>query len=188
MRFYLTNTANTRVFKVELPGARMKLVGGDSGRCEREEFIEDVVLAPSERAVVDVLFDDAGQLALEHHTPDRTYPLGGDHGDDRSPRRRRCGGRSRCCAATPSSATSAAALPPPGAEPDKTLAFVAEMDFDGAGDGPRGLRVPDAPGGDREGARPLPGVRHEADRRRSATSARSADVPATEPRRCPIAA
>src|SRR5205814_4159262 len=31
VRFYLTNTANTRVFKVKLPGARMKLVGGDSG-------------------------------------------------------------------------------------------------------------------------------------------------------------
>ena len=33
VRLYLTNTANTRVFKVALPGARMKLVGGDSGRC-----------------------------------------------------------------------------------------------------------------------------------------------------------
>ena len=32
VRFYLTNTANTRVFKVALPGARIKLVGGDSGR------------------------------------------------------------------------------------------------------------------------------------------------------------
>ena len=42
VRLYLTNTANTRVFKVKLPGARMKLVGGDSGRCEREEFVEEV--------------------------------------------------------------------------------------------------------------------------------------------------
>ena len=32
VRLYLTNTANTRVFNVALPGARMKLVGGDSGR------------------------------------------------------------------------------------------------------------------------------------------------------------
>src|SRR4051812_34281215 len=75
VRFYLTNTANTRVFKVKLPGARMKLVGGDSGRCGHEELVEDVVLAPSERTVVDVLFDEPGQLTLEHHTPDRTYPL-----------------------------------------------------------------------------------------------------------------
>src|SRR5215212_6743563 len=75
VRLYLTNTANTRVFKVALPGARMKLVGGDSGRCEREAIVEDVVLAPSERAVVDVQFKTPGELRLEHRTPDRTYTL-----------------------------------------------------------------------------------------------------------------
>ena len=75
VRFYLTNTANTRVFKVKLPGARMKLVGGDSGRCEREQFVDEVIVAPSERAVVDVMFEQPGQLTLEHHTPERTYQL-----------------------------------------------------------------------------------------------------------------
>jgi FtsP/CotA-like multicopper oxidase with cupredoxin domain len=75
VRLWLTNTANTRVFNVRLPGARMKLVGGDSGRYEREELVEEVLLAPSERAVVDVLFDQPGQVTLEHRTPDRTYPL-----------------------------------------------------------------------------------------------------------------
>ena len=69
VRLYLTNTANTRVFKVALPGARMKLVGGDSGHVEHEEFVEDVVLAPSERVVVDVLFEQPGELTLEHRTP-----------------------------------------------------------------------------------------------------------------------
>jgi FtsP/CotA-like multicopper oxidase with cupredoxin domain len=72
---WLTNTANTRVFNVTLPGARMKLVGGDSGRVEHEQLVESVLLAPSERAVVDVLVDRPGELALEHHTPDRTYRL-----------------------------------------------------------------------------------------------------------------
>ena len=57
VRLYLTNTANTRTFKVALPGARLKLVGGDSGHVEREEFVEEVVLAPSERVILDVLFD-----------------------------------------------------------------------------------------------------------------------------------
>jgi FtsP/CotA-like multicopper oxidase with cupredoxin domain len=75
VRLWLTNTANTRVFNFTLPGARMKLVGGDSGRVEYEEFVEQVVLAPSERAVVDVLVESAGALALEHHTPNRTYRL-----------------------------------------------------------------------------------------------------------------
>jgi FtsP/CotA-like multicopper oxidase with cupredoxin domain len=53
VRLYLTNTANTRVFNVALPGPRMKLVGGDSGRYEREELVERVLLVPSERALVD---------------------------------------------------------------------------------------------------------------------------------------
>src|SRR5947209_8176680 len=75
VRLYLTNTANTRVFKVALPGARMKLVGGDSGRVEHERFVDDVVLAPSERAVVDVLFERPGELTLEHRTPEKTYRL-----------------------------------------------------------------------------------------------------------------
>jgi FtsP/CotA-like multicopper oxidase with cupredoxin domain len=60
LRLWLTNTANTRVFNVRLPDARMKLVGGDSGRVEREEFVSEVLLAPSERAVVDVLVDQPG--------------------------------------------------------------------------------------------------------------------------------
>jgi Multicopper oxidase len=45
VRFYFTNTANTRIFNVTLPGARMKLVGGDSGRWEHEEWVESVLLA-----------------------------------------------------------------------------------------------------------------------------------------------
>jgi FtsP/CotA-like multicopper oxidase with cupredoxin domain len=137
VRFYLTNTANTRVFKVALPGARIKLVGGDSGHVEHEQFVDDVVLAPSERVVVDVLFDRAGDLALEHHTPQRIYPLAAiSVGEDR---------------AEPSleeqfevlrtnadmAAVRQRVAPYLEAEPDKTLAFLAEMDVGvPEGDGP----------------------------------------------------
>jgi FtsP/CotA-like multicopper oxidase with cupredoxin domain len=76
IRFYFTNTANTRLFNVALPGARMKLVGSDSGSYERETFVDEVLLAPSERAVVDVRFDTPGSTPIEHRTPDRIYPLG----------------------------------------------------------------------------------------------------------------
>ena len=76
VRFYFTNTANTRLFNVAIPGTRMKLVGGDSGRYEHEAFVDEVLLAPSERAIVDVLFDTAGSVALEHRTPTSTYVLG----------------------------------------------------------------------------------------------------------------
>jgi FtsP/CotA-like multicopper oxidase with cupredoxin domain len=75
VRLWLTNTANTRVFNVRLPGARLKLVGGDSGRVEHEELVDQVLVAPSERAVVDVLADRPGQLRLEHRTPQRAYRL-----------------------------------------------------------------------------------------------------------------
>jgi FtsP/CotA-like multicopper oxidase with cupredoxin domain len=76
VRLFLVNTANTRIFNVAVAGARMKLVGGDSGRYERETFVEEVLLSPSERAVVDVLFTEAGQARLEHRTPGHVYDLG----------------------------------------------------------------------------------------------------------------
>jgi FtsP/CotA-like multicopper oxidase with cupredoxin domain len=76
VRLYLVNTANTRIFNFALRGARAKLVGGDSGRYEHETFVEDVMLAPSERAVLDVVFDAPGEVQLEHRTPDRVYDLG----------------------------------------------------------------------------------------------------------------
>ena len=79
VRCYLVNTANTRVFNVGIPGARMKLVGGDSGRYEREQIIDGVILAPSERAIVDVFLEESGALTLEHRTPDRTYTLATFH-------------------------------------------------------------------------------------------------------------
>jgi FtsP/CotA-like multicopper oxidase with cupredoxin domain len=76
VRLYLTNTANVRTFNFRIPGARMKIVGRDHGRVEHEEFVEERTISPSERIIMDVLFDRAGEFALEHRTPDRTYSLG----------------------------------------------------------------------------------------------------------------
>ena len=76
VRLHLVNTANTRIFNVAIPDARMKLVGGDSGRYQHETFVEEVLLAPSERAIVDVQFDRAGVARFEHRTPDHIYDLG----------------------------------------------------------------------------------------------------------------
>src|SRR4051812_35750348 len=76
VRLQLTNTANTRIFNFGVTGARMKLIGGDSGRYEHEELVETVLLAPSERAIVDVLLDAPGRYPLVHQTPQQTYRLG----------------------------------------------------------------------------------------------------------------
>jgi FtsP/CotA-like multicopper oxidase with cupredoxin domain len=128
VRLWLTNTANTRVFKVRLPGARMKLVGGDSGRVEHEEFVSEVLLAPSERAVVDGLVDQPGQLTLEHRTPDRTYPLASVmvREERAAPPLAAPFERLRH---DPDLAAERQRLDPwLAAPPDKTLALVAEMD------------------------------------------------------------
>lgn len=131
-RLYLTNTANTRVFNVALPGARMKLVGGDSGRCEREAFVERLLIAPSERAVVDVLFERPGELTLEHHTPQRRYRLASIRVEG-DPARPSLNAAFEQLRQDPVLAGERARLGAPlAAAPDKTLAFVAEMDLGAA--------------------------------------------------------
>ena len=128
VRFYLTDTANTRVFKIGFAGARMKLVGGDSGRHEREEMVEDVILAPSERVVVDVLFDQRGEATLEHRTPEHIYPLAAITVEEEraEPRLERKYEAPRVNEEL--SAERERIAPYLEAAPDKTLAFVAEMD------------------------------------------------------------
>jgi len=130
VRLYLTNTANTRVFDVALPGARLKLVGGDSGRVEQEELVESVLLAPSERVVVDVHFERAGQLTLEHRTPERTYSLATfEVGEE--PASPPLGERFGELRKNAEWAAERERLAPfLGAPPDKTLAFVAEMEME----------------------------------------------------------
>src|SRR5262245_8400876 len=129
MRFYFTDTANTRVFNVTLPGAQMKLVGADAGHYEREELVEEVLLAPSERVVVDVFFPDAGEFELQHRTPQHTYRLAaiavGD--EEAQPSCADEFGRMR------TNADMAELRERIGpflqAPPDRTLSFVAEMDL-----------------------------------------------------------
>jgi FtsP/CotA-like multicopper oxidase with cupredoxin domain len=135
VRLYLTNTANTRVFNVMLPGARMKLVGADSGRYEHESFVEEVLLAPSERVVVDVSFDEPGALELQHVTPERTYRLATVTVRD-EPAEPALGDRFGELRTNPDLAAERERVTAYfAAEPDKVLAFVAEMDL-GAPEGP----------------------------------------------------
>jgi FtsP/CotA-like multicopper oxidase with cupredoxin domain len=129
VRFYLTNTANTRVFNVGPRGARMKLVGGDSGRYERETFAESVVIAPSERVVVDVLFDQAGEVTLEHRTPDRTYSLAAITVGVERAAPSLTAQFAALRASSDLTAAGASLANYRGAEPDKTLALVAEMNL-----------------------------------------------------------
>lgn len=76
IRFYITNSANTRPFNFAIAGTQMKLVGADGGAYEKDEWVDAVTLGPSERAIVEVLFDKSGTFAIQNKTPDKTYTLG----------------------------------------------------------------------------------------------------------------
>lgn len=76
VRFYITNAANTRVFNFAIPEARMRLVGADNGKYEREEWVDSVVLSPSERAIVEIWFDTSGDYQIENKTPQNSYSMG----------------------------------------------------------------------------------------------------------------
>jgi FtsP/CotA-like multicopper oxidase with cupredoxin domain len=127
VRFYFTNTANTRVFNVAVPGAQMKLVGADAGHYEHEELVEEVLLAPSERVVVDVLFPEAGELELEHRTPERTYRLASVVVADEQVEPSFAEELSRLRTSADMADLRERIEPYLHAPPDKTLSFVAEM-------------------------------------------------------------
>ncbi len=76
LRLHVINAANARPFNFAIEGLRLKLVGADSGAYEKASFVDSVVLGPSERAIVDVLVQNAGRYAIQNKTPDRTYELG----------------------------------------------------------------------------------------------------------------
>lgn len=81
VRFYLTDSANTRTFNFSIENTRMKLIGGDSGRYEKETLVDSVVLSVGERYIVDVLFDKPGTFRILNNFPEQnntvmTYVLG----------------------------------------------------------------------------------------------------------------
>ncbi|MEE8129488.1 MAG: multicopper oxidase family protein, partial [Vicinamibacterales bacterium] len=91
VRFYFTNASNTRTFNVSfqkedgpprdsraeytasgamqrVPNAALpiKVVASDVGKFEREQMVESMVIAPAERYVVEVRFDEAGEYHVNN--------------------------------------------------------------------------------------------------------------------------
>jgi FtsP/CotA-like multicopper oxidase with cupredoxin domain len=64
VRFYLTNVANSRTFNVVFGGAPIKVIASDVSKYEREVWVDSVVIAPAERYVVEVRFDQQGDLEI----------------------------------------------------------------------------------------------------------------------------
>lgn len=76
LRLYVINSANTRPFNFAIKGLKIKLVGGDSGAYEKPSMVDSVILAPSERVIIDVYLSDLGTYEIQNKTPDSIYTLG----------------------------------------------------------------------------------------------------------------
>ncbi|HUF69748.1 MAG TPA: multicopper oxidase family protein [Longimicrobiales bacterium] len=104
VRFFFTNVSNTRTFNVSFrrrieagrigsgdvstsdiaagapsvsaAAVPVKVVATDVGKFEREEFANSVVMAPAERYVVDVRFDEPGEYALVNHVQGVNHRMG----------------------------------------------------------------------------------------------------------------
>ena len=76
VRFYITNVANTRTFQLSIPGVKLKRVGSDVGRYERDEFVDSITIAPAERYIVEALFTKAGTYNLLHKSPLAEFSFG----------------------------------------------------------------------------------------------------------------
>jgi FtsP/CotA-like multicopper oxidase with cupredoxin domain len=101
VRFFFTNASNTRTFNVSfqreagparssrreytdgrvmqaVPEAPLpiKVVGSDIGKFEREQMVESVVIAPAERYIVEVRFDDPGEVHLNNQVQAINHLLG----------------------------------------------------------------------------------------------------------------
>jgi len=88
VRFFFTNVSNTRTFNVsfrrtrdpdDLYGAApvaMKVVATDVGKFEREEQASSVVIAPAERYVVDVLFEEPGEYVMINRVQGINHRMG----------------------------------------------------------------------------------------------------------------
>lgn len=76
VRFYLADTANARPFNFTIQDHELKLVGGDSGKYEKESLLDSVILSPAEREIVEVLFDKPGIFKILNQTPEKAYQPG----------------------------------------------------------------------------------------------------------------
>jgi FtsP/CotA-like multicopper oxidase with cupredoxin domain len=76
VRFYVTNVSNARPYQLTIPNVQMKYVGGDASKIEREEFVESIILSPSERAVIEAFFPKSGEFEIVNKNSASSTTLG----------------------------------------------------------------------------------------------------------------
>src|SRR3989338_3726445 len=76
VRFYITNVANVRPFNLSFEGAKIKLIGSDLGKYEKETFVDSIIIAPAERYIIEVKFEESKEYKIFNINPVKTYDLG----------------------------------------------------------------------------------------------------------------
>jgi suppressor of ftsI len=80
VRFFLTNSANTRTFNISLGSdIQLKMVGGDASKYEQEFLTESIILSPSERVVMEAYIpQDFSEENIEiiHSSDDKKTTIG----------------------------------------------------------------------------------------------------------------
>ena len=75
VRLLLTNASNTRVYRLSAKGVALKKVASDLSRYEREEMIDEAVLAPGERLILEAYFPKSGVFSFEHKGSGKSQTL-----------------------------------------------------------------------------------------------------------------
>ncbi len=70
LRLYLLNAANARPFKFGITNTKLKVVGSDAGFYTEPFFANSITIGPSERAIVDVFFEEAGDYFMLSGKPE----------------------------------------------------------------------------------------------------------------------
>lgn len=76
VRLFVLNAANARPFRFAIEDSRLKIVGSDDGFLAAPFFDSGVTLGPSERGIVEVLFEREGDFDLQSQTPSGVIRLG----------------------------------------------------------------------------------------------------------------
>ena len=76
LRLFLTNVANARPFAFAIPGLKLKLVGGDNGLFEHETWVDQLIIAPAERFIIEVKADRPGTFTFLNNNPNGRVVLG----------------------------------------------------------------------------------------------------------------
>lgn len=69
IQLFLLNASNARPIKFGINNAQIKVIGSDVGFYEKPFFADSITLSPSERAIVEILFEKTGEFSLLNKKP-----------------------------------------------------------------------------------------------------------------------